>query len=219
MPWALLTQLVIDAHAVGWCTARVPLGEFRRLAASEGWEEVKVRQGDPVMSELTPRSRGAARPRSLSATYGLDAQPLHTDGAHLEAPPDFVVLQALESSPTPTLLWNIRKELSRQPSGLLDSVDQGVFLVRNGRRSFYSTVTSRLGVRFDPGCMAPCDERARVVEEWLRQAIDWSVPHEWRDDATLLLIDNRSTLHARAAIRGDTKRVLHRVAFRTGAPA
>src|SRR3546814_10809010 len=61
-----------------------------------GWEAVSMRDGDPPVSELRPVPADRARPNSLSSRTGLGAQPLHTDGAHLERPPDVIALARSE---------------------------------------------------------------------------------------------------------------------------
>src|SRR3546814_20667711 len=65
-----------------------------------GWEAVSMRDGDPPVSELRPVPADRARPNSLSSRTGLGDQPLHTDGAHLDRPPDVIALACPGSHPT-----------------------------------------------------------------------------------------------------------------------
>jgi hypothetical protein len=48
-----------------------------------------------------------------------------------------------------------------------------MFLVRNGRDSFYAPALSRdLRYRYDPGCMTPFDARAREVSRlWVPMCV------------------------------------------------
>ncbi|MDQ1629639.1 MAG: hypothetical protein QOI54_3383 [Actinomycetota bacterium] len=96
-----------------------------------------IRPGDTVVSELTPLDQASARVHSISAVHGLDAQPLHSDGAHLLIPPDVVILEAEEPSVTPTLLWTSLDDLLANATAI-DALREGLFLVRNGAASFYT---------------------------------------------------------------------------------
>jgi len=93
-----------------------------------------------------------------------------------------------------------------------------MFLIRNGRDSFYAPALSEdLRYRYDPGCMTPCDARARQVAQYFDEQLGNATTHEWRTADQLLVIDNRQTLHARSAVaNGDLGRELIRIAFRIG---
>lgn len=147
-----------------------------------------------VIEELAPTRREDAKSRSLSAIHGLSCFPLHTDGAHLIEPPRFIVLACVNpgSISIPTVL-----------ARFLDlGVDgkAGVYLVRNGRRSFYSGIRdpSRPFIRFDQGCMTPIDDHARhtmaaIADRGAR--IEQTAIH-WRKGEVLIL-DNWNMLHGR----------------------
>jgi hypothetical protein len=92
-----------------------------------------------------------------------------------------------------------------------------MFLVRNGRDSFYAPALSGSGYRYDPGCMTPCDARAREVQEYFEQELSRAYVHEWQTAGQVLVINNRRALHARSAVAdGDLDRELTRIAFQTG---
>jgi Taurine catabolism dioxygenase TauD, TfdA family len=215
-----VTDLKALAAAVledGWASGQGDVDSVRRQAASLGWAEVAPRRGDPAVSLLRPAGAGAAHPRSLSAVYGLGQQPLHTDGAHLSAPPDFIVLISQEPSATPTRLWQGGKSHSGRTGMPLDAMQHGMFLVRNGRDSFYAPALSGSRYRYDPGCMTACDARAREAAQYLDQQHAEATSHEWAG-GEVLVVDNRHALHARAAVaEGDLGRELARVAFRAEA--
>jgi hypothetical protein len=169
-----------------------------------------------MVSALHPVPQTMAHPNSLSATYGLGAQPLHTDGAHLPAPPDILVFISRASSGTPTLLW--------RPNALHDfglsqpkSARHGMFLVQNGRDSFFSSALDGMRYRFDPGCMSPCDLRAEETMSYFSNALHQATAYDWSFDSQLLVVDNRRALHARSSVAdGDGQRTLLRIAFRIG---
>jgi Taurine catabolism dioxygenase TauD, TfdA family len=214
-----LEALAATAQSKGWATGQGDVESIRRQAAALGWVEVAPRRGDPTVSVLRPAAADAAHPRSLSAVYGLGQQPLHTDGAHMQVPPDLLVFICEGPSATPTQLWRpaiIRRRGDSHPMSHA-ALRHGMFLVRNGRESFYAPALSRLGYRYDPGCMAPCDARARQVQEYFEQQSSRASAHEWSAAGQVLVVDNHRVLHARSAVaEGDLERELTRVAFRKG---
>ena len=141
---------------------------IRKQAASLGWDEVAPRRGDATVLRAPPCGRDAAHPNSLSAVYGLGQQPLHTDGAHMPDRPTF-------SCSSPSIPARPRRGLAAgmpvRSGGTPPAPGRfchGMFLVRNGRDSFYAPALVRgRGYRYDPGCMTPCDARAREVERVL----------------------------------------------------
>jgi len=207
-----LKALVTKAQKQGWASGSGDVDSIRTQAASMGWIEVAPRRSDATVSVLRPVDASAAHPNSLSAVYGLGQQPLHTDGAHLPDPPDYVVLVSQRPSATPTQLWRAPRVMRAVYSTPLR---HGMFLVRNGRDSFYAPAFSRSRYRYDPGCMSPCDARARQVEEHFTNQLARAIPHEWSRGGQVLVIDNRRTLHARRAVaEDDLDRELTRVSFR-----
>ena len=196
----------------GWATGSADFESIRRQARSQHWVEVPPRRGDSTVSLLRPIDQSAARPASLSAIYGLEQQPLHTDGAHLHDPPDVLLLFSQRPSATSTRLWRARDAASL-PSVELE---HGMFLVRNGRDSFYAPVLSRSRLRYDPGCMSACDVRAGLVDQYFERQLLEASTHEWSEPDQVLLIDNRWVLHARSAVaEDDMERELMRLAFRS----
>lgn len=211
-----LAELFNEAEKKGWVIGTGPLARVRRAAKGLGWTEQANRTGEPSATRLTPSTREQAKPRSLSATYGLGAQPLHTDGAHLQPPPDILLLHAEHPNATPTILWNngLDDNKIKLP---WDASKHGVFMVQNGPSSFFVTALTGRTIRYDPGCMVACDMRARAVARYFSEALKVSHTHRWRESDEFVLIDNRRTLHARGEVEdADLKRELHRVAFLTG---
>ena len=210
-----LPDLLASARHVGWATGTGNIAQVMAAARNLSWAEVANRTGGPTVQTLTPTKPNDAEPRSLSAQYGLGAQPLHTDGAHIEdRPPDVVILVSPSPNLTPTLLWS-----GRVSSLSIDSIPgdapHGVFLVNAGSHSFFATVRTNGRIRYDPGCMTPCDQRARQIAEHIRAATTNPKKHHWDVADQVLLIDNRQTLHGRAAVAAeDEERAITRAAFR-----
>lgn len=212
-------SLVARAKEEDWASGSGDLDSIQRHAVSLGWTEVAIRRGDATVSVLRAVEANTAHPKSLSAAYGLGQQPLHTDGAHLPDPPDFVVLISKNPSATPTRLWSASSFLRKRPTlGLIDALRHGMFLVLNGSESFYAPTLSAAWFRYDPGCMTACDARARDVEEFFASQLPEAATHEWSRADQVLLLNNRRTLHARSAVsKDDLDRELIRVAFHAGA--
>ena len=181
-----------------------------RLASilSRGWTMARQRAGASV-SRLRPMDVTEAPPRTLSAVHGLNAQPLHTDGAHLKRMPDVIVLHAPQPTATPTVVWKLT---DRIPSCLYS----GVFTVRGNKESFLAHTYADQRLRFDPVCMSPADHLARDAIAYLGSVRSDGYQHHWERGGTLLFIDNRRALHAREAIANADdmeSRVIERTAY------
>ncbi|WTW95416.1 TauD/TfdA family dioxygenase [Streptomycetaceae bacterium NBC_01309] len=209
----MLETLLNESKRTGWAVAAGTLAQVQMEAAVLHWTMVPTRRGGPAVATLRPTSPAEAQPNSLSARYGMGPQPLHTDGAHLVHPPDVVILACESTSTTPTRLWN---EMIHGPwvKGAADAVQHGVFLVNGGNDSFFATAYAKQRLRFDPGCMTPCDARARALVEFFKEATDNAIEHQWTEPGQVLLINNRRVLHARASAADDPQREIKRISFR-----
>jgi hypothetical protein len=215
-----LEDLMSEAQRAGWASGSGHIDAIREHAASLGWAEIPARRGDTPVAVLRLAEPGAAHPRSLSATYGLSQQPLHTDGAHLTDPPDIVVLICSHPSPTATRVWAAAQAAKSRGVALPSpsALTHGMFLVHNGRDSFFAPAPADWDYRYDPGCMTACDARARQVEEYFMGQLAEAATFEWTSAGQVLVVDNRHALHSRAAVAdGDMDRELIRVAFRVTA--
>jgi alpha-ketoglutarate-dependent taurine dioxygenase len=174
------------------------VAELRTLASRLG-EPMAGRAGQQIET-LSPLHPTEAKPKSLSVLHGLASFPLHTDGAHLLHPPRFVMLACVTpgSRGVPTVVVRLRDIRLDEPA--MQCLRTAPFLVRNGRRSFYSTICDfdRPFIRFDPGCMTALHANGRAAIDLLsdrtakcdRSAVDWQAGH-------ILIIDNWTVLHGR----------------------
>ena len=214
-----LDELRDEAREHGWATARATLIEVRSAAAGLKWVEVPFRSDDDPVTELKSVQQEDARPNSISAVHGLGRQPLHTDGAHLQRPPEVVILMSTAPSSTPTLLWTLAAGRLGSGSHRLppyDDLRHGVFVVRGGPQTFLATAYSDQGWRFDPNCMSPADDRARRTAAFVSGRTQESHAHQWDEPQRILVIDNSRTLHGRAEVADqDSERLLLRVAYQS----
>jgi hypothetical protein len=198
----------------------VDMRDLKDRVIAEGWQCLSVNRADlsdqihklawhlgrplrgrkgGLVEQLTPTRCESAELRSLSAIHGQTSFPLHTDGAHLLEPPRFLILACTElgSAPMPTVMARFKDlKIDDQEKARCAA---GVFLIKNGRRSFYSSVydPSRLFIRFDQGCMFPANEEAQHVTQLIskrlgevRSAIHWQ-------KGLVVIIDNWCVLHGR----------------------
>jgi hypothetical protein len=175
---------------------------------------VRSRSSDDDVKVLRPMSKEEAHPRSLSAQYGHDPFPFHTDGAHLQTPPDFMLLAAMQddAGETPT---HLKRLCEPPPPSDDDDIRRGVFRVDAGRSGFYTTCQSADGrIRFDPGCMTPIDSRSRrLAGAILMGEPDYS--HRWTGSTEILIVDNSRVMHARGRVGDFSRRALYRVLLST----
>lgn len=204
-----LEQVAVEAIQNGWATLAADIQTLLHEAGGLGWRPVPIRRGEPPLSTLRVVDAGDAHPGSLSAMVGAGQQPLHTDGAHHRVMPDLVLLAAAEPSSTPTMLC--------VPGGPTEAQRAGLFKVGGGRAGFYAPAADNRGRwRYDPGCMTPMDDYARVAAGELAVLAESAVAHRWTEPNRVLVIANRRVLHARAAAADGSSRRVHRAALLTG---
>jgi hypothetical protein len=158
---------------------------------------VVSRVGGPLVDCLVPVAQDKARPRSLSAQFGLGRQPWHMDLAHRIIPPRFVILGCAEPGANDVSTEMLDSSELRLSAGDRLVARTEPFLVRAGRTSFYSTLldVNRAFFRYDPGCMDPCTKAGRrILWEIDRQSADGLIV--WRH-GLITVIDNWRMLHRR----------------------
>lgn len=205
-------ELVAAAREDGWASASAKLDVLRLQARPTNLTPMLSRRGQSPVVTLRPVDSADAPRRSLSAKYGSGPQPLHTDGAHLASPPDIVILAAEKPSPVPTLLW--RGNLLRTDPAVREDLAHGLFIVDDGIVRSLASAFGGGRYRFDPGCMRPADSRARRVLEYFEEARASATAFNWTHPGQVIVLDNRTVLHARADAAADPERELRRIMFR-----
>ena len=197
--WALLVQTGLPQEA--------PLLKFMfRVAACTG---LFVHRR---VDRLTPRTAGTAPRRSLSGLYGTASFPMHSDGAHWSLPPRLSILGAARVCP-----HSAKTLLARAPAlapSDYNIVARGVYVVRNGSRSFLASICRRTRpfVRFDRGCMTPIDTPSRTGLDLYATRLGEVEPSEiaW-NVGDVLVVNNWTTLHGRTEAEADGRRLLLRI--------
>ncbi|WP_350030166.1 TauD/TfdA family dioxygenase [Caballeronia sp. GAWG1-1] len=184
-------------------------GAVQEIAASLG-EVVPGRTA--AVELLEPTEMQDAHRHSLSALYGKGDFPWHMDTAHRTEPVRFVVMACAECSEAtaPTVIAPWREQISSVLTKT--EIASALFLVKNGRSSFYSGMWVRACnyLRYDPGCMAPVNEDAVIVLKKMRQwspstqhSVDWKM-------GRICVFDNWRMLHRRGSVDGSAPRTLLR---------
>ncbi len=201
------TRTLATVAARGWALWRSATSDPLDTIALAFGEPRSSAKGRPVVDILRPTSRDAAPKRSLSARFGRQAFPFHTDLAHHPVPPRFVLLRCRRaaSSSVPTLLIDGLRALLECRHAEVFRRD--VWLVSGGRGRFYTTIVRWMPpekawiVRYDPVCMRPALESFAQSAALLDQAINEAevAEVEWAP-GSLLLFDNWRMLHSRPAV-------------------
>ena len=182
------------------------------LRRSSGLRQYQPGAGDTPIGSLLAKKSDRAHPASLSAAYGLDPFPLHTDGAHLVDPPEFILMEALKVEPGDhTLLLRINE------ADISNEMRHGLFAVRSGALTRLQPAYDHRGfIRFDPGCMAPRDGLASEVCRYFQAVRGNARSHIWSSKpGSTLVIDNRQTLHGRPEVAScRAPRLLRRLMLR-----
>jgi hypothetical protein len=188
----------------GWIKSTVTeIGHDIRTAS----ETIARRLGNPIkgragetIESLKPTVQARANAKSLSVVHGVGTFPMHTDGAHQLQPPRYVVLVCASpgKSPVPTTLIRFRDlQVSASERAQFEATP---FLVRNGKRSFYSTICSRSRpfIRFDAGCMMPQgSESEGSLKLIAHRASEIGLTYVHWQTGDVLVIDNWTVLHGR----------------------
>lgn len=211
-----LLELLEESESRGWSAVTLDGEQIRNMqyylrtqAGIAGFELIPNRRGQGVIDTLRPSPQAEAHPNSLSSRYGLEQQPLHTDGAHLEEPPNVVLLWSEQSSDVPTRIWRPRRVPTYEK--------RGIFSITDGKDVRLAPACDSDGMyRFDPICMRPLDHFSQLLCERFSNPPDEEVfAFQWDVPNTVLLIRNGVVLHGRSRVENhDSERVLFRAAMR-----
>jgi hypothetical protein len=212
-----------DLHKLkrdGWILKNLPNQSVEQLiyiSQSLGNLEASRKNGN-LIDELTPINNFEAYPKSLSARYGVQDFPFHTDTAYWKKPAKYIMLYAVEpgNGGRPSLLmdgYKLINTLLRE-----DNIQNNLFKVINEKNSFLCNLlkkdeNGRDIVRFDEGCMVPVTRRSNCIKDKLLNIINNEKPSiiVWKR-GDLLILDNWRMLHARGkSLRNDIDRKLFRL--------
>lgn len=162
------------------------------------------------MQSITPKPREAAHSDTLSAVYGLEAFPWHTDGAIADRPPRYLLLRSALPSGTPTELLDL--ELNPE---IVHALRRTALRVRFLGQRYRYVMAASVGrettcFRWDPRSCRPV---ANIKESiTLLAAAQPSHVVQWSADRTVIF-DNWRMLHRRPRVKDaqPAKRQLQRL--------
>ncbi|MBX8609505.1 TauD/TfdA family dioxygenase [Pseudomonas cichorii] len=168
-------------------------------------EKIAVNHKISTVQTLKPRETMNAKSNTYSGTFGLGEFPLHTDYAHWDTPPRYLILRCLEgASSVSTLLL---------PSSVLfnkaeDYIVRAVLAPRRKHPNqsictmpavfFRSGI---MGLRWDSLFLKTVNEAAVKIGELVKTVSYHSVePIFLSEPCDTLIIDNWRTLHGRSSV-------------------
>lgn len=195
-------------EACGWSAFDSSLEEIDDLQeralsmATKLGRPIPSRRGGDLTDVLRPVWAAEAKPRSLSRLYAKGAFPLHTDMAHYPRPCRYLIFACVNpgdgNRPTNLLDSRMLDFSDADKKSLITSP----FVIKNGRRSFFSTILSDDGshLRFDEGCMKPATANGRSAMDLFapQRVAQWVTPFYWKP-GIILILDNWRMLHGRGA--------------------
>ena len=219
VPAAWQQRLVDTVLETGWAVTQLTTaGPHRQrdaiLDLARAFGTITATRGRSAIDELRPKVQAEARPGSMSATTGMDAQPWHMDMAHRPLPARFVLLSCVDAGEqdcvTELLDW-------RQSFGA-DDLEMAAFepmRIRSGKASFYSTMLDpeRRFLRCDPACISGLTDAGQALQVAIGGA--YRVPTHrvhWQPGRTLVF-DNWRLLHRRADASRSKQRLLLRISI------
>lgn len=210
---SLIDEVTDEGYAV---LPRFAVGEEGPDAVSRIGDAVRLGQG-PAVHRIVPTEREASTANTYSGLYGLGGFPFHTDMAHWQAPPRFLVLRCVVGFPeVPTLLLD--------GIGIMDSVGAGTLtraLVQprrpvRGRMPLLRLHQPGEGfglLRWDEVFIRPASRAGETGVERFRKALASSPVTKvtLSEPGDTLVVDNWRMLHARAPVpAGCEGRILER---------
>jgi alpha-ketoglutarate-dependent taurine dioxygenase len=204
-----------DLESAGFCILRnVDEARFIEIARAIG-RPTPTRHGGPVIDVLTPRRERDARPNTISAHYGLEQFPWHSDGAVDKDPPRYVLMRAdtVAADSATTEILDLR---SLGKGETLKKYSRLSLLVSARNFTYIAPfVMRRNGIicaKWDPLRATPTGKRAAEFLSEVPAAPPTAV-HHWQP-SDVLIIDNWRCLHRRSAATTGP-RVIHRIVVKS----
>lgn len=198
------TSIKEDLLASGYCLIKAFRAEHDSISVAAEFGKTMTPWEGRLVQRLSPKA--ADTPNSYSGIYGMGSFPFHTDLAHWQEPPRYLMLRCLRGyAEVPTLLVDGRALVREASSDLLIRALVKPRRPHNGAVSLlrlYETTEQGNRMRWDEVFLQPVGKVGRLAMDCVRKCLTRMEPHSI--SLTLpgdtMLIDNWMMLHARSPI-------------------
>lgn len=204
-----------ELNSVGWCEIQSTLTSDEDLIeTAKHFGLIILHPNGKCIDQLSPKGKTQAIKDTFSYNYEFGEFPFHTDTAFWNTPVRYILMSCTKSSTSTTIIkWQDMLSLCSDAERKI--LEKAIFLIKTPRYSFYTQLFNRYSsetfFRFDPNCMFPKNNSAKVAEEILKDKIkETHVTKISWDRPKVLIIDNWKALHGRDAIY-NKDRILRRI--------
>lgn len=154
---------------------------------------------------IKPSDGVASIKGTFSSTYGFEEFPLHTDTAFWPKPARYIVMAIFREDKNATFIINTERIVSGLSRRAKSAAKTAIYKVKipSGVHftSFILKESGTRGYRFDPCCMSPANESAKLFHAEFKEALGEVEPFKvsWSGN-NALVVDNWKTMHGRSAI-------------------
>lgn len=189
---------------------------LRELARSLG--RPVIGPDGELIKELRVTRRAAARPRTLSAAFGVASFPLHTDTAFWNVPARFLVMRAIGDIRRVTTVCPFIELFAFREGNVMAAARRAVWTLKTLNGPVYCGLPFRTpdqcyGFRYDRQCMTPANLSAKEVDEYIQSEVfDRIVRRVSWSNGTAVVISNWHALHGRGPEPPrEAERILQRI--------
>jgi hypothetical protein len=191
-----------NLHAKGWMRVGGVSTQEDLLDLGRALGSCERTPNGELIKEIRRVPKDQAPPGSQSALYGAGPFPLHTDTVFWTLPVRYVLLRGYGDTRRPTTVMSFRDLLDGVDVKLRIAIDESVWRVSAGSRSFYCSMRFRQdgieGWRYDADLLIPANKAAQRVAEGMQPLVftDAAEPICWSGDEAVVLA-NWTALHGR----------------------
>lgn len=155
-----------------------------------------------TVEKITPSIKSKLRTNTYSGNFGLDAFPFHTDLAHWQTPPHYVLLRCIQpAKDVKTLLIDFKELLSTEDESTLS---RALFRPRKSinHQASLLRLSENRKIRWDSLFLQPVSTSGKDLSSRITEKINTSAKKEisLSSDKECLVIDNWRLAHGRTAI-------------------
>ncbi|MCG8384860.1 MAG: TauD/TfdA family dioxygenase [Cytophagales bacterium] len=183
------------------------LTEIMNFASSIG--TISPQPNGSLYKVLLPNDGESKLKGTFSERFRMGTFPLHTDNAFKARPVHYILLATLEPSLTGTTFLDSSLIIRNLSEELKKIMEQAVFRIKTNKGQYYLPLSFKGGLRFDPTCMIPANQSARIFEEAFSKAIMSEKINivDWRENK-IAVFDNWRILHGREPVIDQNRKLI-----------